>query len=121
MKKIVLTTMATLMSVAAMADQCALISSKTQMTTAATILRNAAESKLSVKEFCEPCGDKKAKSVRIASVQVRAEDLSKYNMGTLYKAKVNGKEIDLAYTYVNGINLAAMVGCPTRSVSLTIK
>jgi len=67
--------------------------------------------------FCEPCGDKapgmpvQAKSVTIGSPQ-----------GEYKEVQINGKAVDLAYTYVKTSatkyqNLAKLAGCSAEGVS----
>lgn len=109
MKKILLTSIISLISTAAFADQCAVVNA--QMTSKAlSVLKDAQ----TVHEFCEPCGDVRAQKLFIRNVSYRAYDKSNFEI------LINGKSIDLAYTYVNGLNLAKIVGCPTIRVSPAI-
>jgi hypothetical protein len=102
----------------ARADQCALIP-KSQALTAIAHLDPGNR----IYEFCELCGDKQPRSVLINTV-VLASDANP----NLWEIKVNGKGIDLAYTYVNykgaplnygrgkfsrpQVNLALISNCP---------
>jgi hypothetical protein len=102
----------------ARADQCAWIEGAVAQK-AQTLLTSAPK----FIEFCEPCGDK-APGVpqRVQGVDLHAAD------GALFELTLNGKPIDLAYTFVKTDdthykNLAALAGCPATGVSrqLTIE
>lgn len=96
-------------------DQCAWINAKEANKAYAVLAKQP-----KVLEFCEPCGDKApgvpfvAQDVAIATPQ-----------GSYKEIQINGKGIDLAYTYVQTSptdyrNLAKLAGCPASDVSLSL-
>lgn len=91
------------------ADQCNWVT-KNQAERAARILAETER----VQSYCEPCGVMPSYMI-IPSVRIqKTEDIIHYQV------IVGKKAIDLAYTYVNGLNLAKLVGCPTQDVSSAI-
>ena len=105
MKKLVV--LAMFVSFSAMADQCQLVSKSM----AKKALLMAVET-TSLKSFCELCGDEKAKTINVKEIAI-----ADANYGNFWELKINGKTQDLAYTYVNGLNLAKLVGCKTHDVA----
>jgi hypothetical protein len=71
---------------------------------------------------CEPCGDKgPSQPQQVTKISQRAGT----HDASLRQVVVNGKEIDLAYVFVQTgkltfTNAALMLGCPTQSVSSTV-
>jgi uncharacterized protein (TIGR03382 family) len=103
------------------ADQCAWVS-KTEAIQGARTLGESFGKK--VVELCEPCGDQDYTPMTVKSVAFSWADETK----TYFQVKVNGKEMDLAYVYVQQDvdldgkadtwqNLAEMAGCPTQDVT----
>lgn len=98
----------------AWADQCALISAE-QAGKALDFLKPGG----TIVEFCEPCGDKDFYSKPdqlIADIQARQEQ-------EYWSVKVNGKELDLAYTFVRNaegsyLNVSKLANCPSDDVSV---
>lgn len=108
MKKIVMTMALVLSASSAFADQCAYIN-KDQAAKAVKTLLNAD----SVKTLCEPCGETKAVALKeIQSIEIKATGFE-----NTVEIKLDGKSIDLAYTFVNGKNLANTAGCEATGVS----
>ena len=72
-----------------------------------------------VDALCELCGQSTPERLFVDDVQITR---SSYQDGKTryYEVLVNGRSIDLAYTYVDGKNLANKVGCPAVGVSDTI-
>ncbi|WP_298610203.1 hypothetical protein [uncultured Thiothrix sp.] len=99
---------------AAWADQCALISAE-QAGKALDFLKPTG----TIVEFCEPCGDKDFYSKpeqTITDIQASQQDAD-------WSVKVNGKELDLAYTFVRNaegsyLNLSKLANCPSDDVSV---
>jgi len=94
----------------ASADQCSYVSRET----AAKALRIVMEAN-SVQTYCEPCGDRGA-----VYVDVKSFGMADVNYQGYWEMQINGLGVDLAYTYVNGMNLAAIVACPAEGVSRSI-
>ncbi|HPY40481.1 MAG TPA: hypothetical protein PLM98_08190 [Thiolinea sp.] len=102
------------MSGSVLADQCALISPE-QAGKALDFLKPGG----TIVEFCEPCGDKDfySKSQQIINdVQAKLEQ-------EYWAVKVNGKELDLAYTFVRNaegsfLNVSKLADCPSDDVSV---
>jgi hypothetical protein len=102
----------------ARADQCAWISTE-QADRALRLLQPGTEYLL----YCEPCGEKKpTSSGAVQFAEVRVVDGGKYR-----EVVIDGKEVDLAYTFVKTDassseyeNLARLAGCPATSVSDSI-
>lgn len=111
MKSLIVTTLLLLLSSAAFADQCAYIT-KTQAEKAVKVLIETQ----TVQSLCEPCGESKALTVQVNSIGLRKAGYQSYS-----EVVINDKGIDLAYTYINGLNLAKLVGCPTQGVSFSLK
>lgn len=110
--KAILFTVATLFSINAMADQCQAIS-QAEAERAALLLQKGSV----VTDYCEPCnaGKKDAKISVVNKVK-----LEQIKLGNQYytEVKVNGKSIDLAYTFVQvapnrSVNLAKAIKCET--------
>lgn len=110
MKKIIMTIVLA-MSATSFADQCAYIT-KSQAQKALKIVLEAEE----ISTLCEPCGEKYAESLNIKSVGI-----SDVNYNGLWHLLANGEELDLAYTFVNGLNLSKLVGCESSRVSSSIR
>ncbi len=99
---------------AAWADQCALISAE-QAGNALDFLKPGG----TMVEFCEPCGDKDFYSKPeqlITDIQARQEQ-------EYWSVKANGKELDLAYTFVRNaegsyLNVSKLANCPSDDVSV---
>lgn len=73
-------------------------------------------------EFCEPCGDKDFFRRKAQVVKSLAVNTEKVGNDTYWALKLNGKEVDLAYTFVRKrdgsfINLSKLADCPSSDVS----
>jgi len=110
MKKALLITIITLSSVSAFADQCAYISKAHAQKAVKALLETE-----KVQSLCEPCGETKAQTITVESLGLRKAGYENYS-----EVVINNKGIDLAYTYVNGMNLAKLVGCTADGVSPSI-
>jgi hypothetical protein len=105
---------------AAYADQCAYLNKDRAI--AAFQRLNIGQN---IYELCEPCGEKVPKTVAIKSTAIQALP-SPGNWQIL----VNGKGLDLAYTFVDysrgsntsrsRVNLAMLANCPASDVSLEL-
>ena len=112
-KKLALALFVCLISTAAVADQCQLISPE-QAGKALDFLKPGG----TIVEFCEPCGDKNFYSKPqqiINNIQAVLEQ-------EYWAVKVNGKGIDLAYTFVRNaegsfLNASKLADCPSDDVS----
>lgn len=105
------------LGVAVYADQCA-YTSKQQAIAAVSLL----EQGQIIYELCEPCGDNVPKAVKINSVSAGTVGYESF-----WGVNVNDRNIDLAYTYIDGrnnknrkVNLANLASCPASDVSSTI-
>jgi hypothetical protein len=99
------------------ADQCA-YTSKQQAIAAVSHL----DENQTIYELCEPCGDNVPKALKIKSVSAGTVGYE-----SLWGVKVNDRNIDLAYTYVDDgrsknrkVNLANLASCPASDVSSSI-
>jgi hypothetical protein len=119
MKKIVTTVAGALLSgslaLPALADQCQLVG-KSQALAALNYLSIGQ----TIYSFCEPCGDKTPKPIRINKIAVSSGD-----DGKLWRVLVNNQNIDLAYTYIRyepkyQVSLAVITKCPTQGVTPVI-
>jgi hypothetical protein len=116
MKKILLLTLS-ILSTTAFADQCQLVSG-TMAKRATLLIQNGSE----IASLCQPCGEK------ISSAQVSVARSVKSAIGyyaNLELVLINGKNVDLAYTYVKVapnkfINVAKAIGCKAEGVSEVI-
>ncbi len=111
MKNLILLSIALLVSTTAFADQCAYITKKqAQVAVSKLALSN------SIIELCEPCGEITPVKKEITSLGYAHTGYENY-----FEVKVNGKGIDLAYTYTNlGINMALLSACKATDVSAVI-
>jgi hypothetical protein len=109
MKSILFVFVSVFATASAMADQCAVLTQ--EQAVHAIKLLNAANS---VERFCENCGEKSPTQLNPYTV-----DLQTFNgLGSgEFSVSVNGKLEDIAYLYVDDINLAKMVGCATTGVT----
>lgn len=101
-----------LLAQTARADQCAWITDK-EASKAQAILAKQPK----VLEFCEPCGDKAPGMPFVAGDVTMTTPDSRYK-----EIQINGKDIDLAYIYVQTSptqyrNLAKLAGCSASDVS----
>ncbi len=94
-----------------MADQCAYVTKAQAKAALKMVLETT-----TLQTLCEPCGETAAKKVTYKDVGVRDVKYQGY-----WELQVDGAGLDLAYTYVNGLNLAQLVGCPATRVSPSIK
>jgi hypothetical protein len=106
MKNVVISIVMVLASSISLADQCAYIS-KEQAIEAVQILSKTN----SVQILCELCGDTEATTLDVKTFGMRSAGYQNYS-----EVVINDLGIDLAYTYVNGVNLALLVKCPTQGV-----
>ncbi|MGE0525640.1 MAG: hypothetical protein AB7G93_07630 [Bdellovibrionales bacterium] len=113
MKKIAVAVALSAFGSVAMADQCAVVTAE-QAAQAVEIIQAAT----TVEHMCEPCGENRPTQLSVRNVDLQT--FSGVGSGQ-YSVLINGKSADLAYTYVNGYNVAYMVGCPTQGVSMTIE
>jgi hypothetical protein len=93
----------------AIADQCQALT-KVQATEAAKLIKIDD----TVFSFCVACGDKKPTPIKVTSIAVTSSQ-------SYWELSLNGKGVDLAYTYVKtsstrATNLAGMVGCQASDV-----
>lgn len=95
----------------ASADQCAYLDKQTATAAAQSILKGQ-----DIKFLCEPCGETVASKVDLKTLSI-----NKVNIENFWEISINGKNIDLAYTFVDGKNLAIKSGCPVEGVSPLIK
>jgi hypothetical protein len=94
------------------ADQCAYITKEQ----AKRALRIAVEAE-KVELFCEPCGETVPTLVPVVS-SIGIRDV---NYKGFWELQVNGKGVDLAYTFVDGLNLSKLAKCGSSKVSFSIK
>lgn len=120
--KAILFTVATLFSINAMADQCQAISRAEAERAALLIQKNSV-----ITDYCEPCenGIKDRQVVK----SVKVQDRVLFGNQVFSEVIVNGKAIDLAYTFIEvapnkSVNVAKVIGCETldhSTVSSSIK
>lgn len=113
-KSWVLAVLTSVLATPVWADQCELISPE-QAGQALDFLKPGG----TIVEFCEPCGDKdfyaKPQQV-ITNIQAVLEQ-------EYWAVKVNGKGVDLAYTFVRNaegsfLNVSKLANCPSDDVSV---
>lgn len=111
MKKLLILT--SLLSSAAFADQCAYVT-KAEATRAALLLQKGAV----VAHSCAPCGEVGIQETEVVSTAV----VALVNYENFSQVRVNGKGIDLAYTYIQTapnkfVNLAMAIDCKSLDVT----
>ena len=102
----------------AYADQCQLIKSEY----ANNALQHIKLGSIIVK-YCEPCGDKDFHDKAKHLVNSISAEKTQVSNKPLWEVKVNGKGIDLAYTYIETgdgtyVNLSKLSYCPSNDVSI---
>lgn len=109
MKNAIFSMILALASGSALADQCQVVS-RAQAEQAIKILNAASR----IEHFCRKCGE-----LGPTPVQPYAIDLQTFGglSSGRFSVAINGKAIDLAYTYANDLNVAMMVGCETHGVT----
>ena len=112
MKCLILTSLIIAFGLNSWADQCAWISQE-QAQKAMAALEQAKE----VKSFCEPCRQHALQTIDIQKLEI----LPINETSNLWKVLVNNKGIDAAYIYVDQLNLAEVIQCPTEGVSDSIR
>ncbi len=114
--KAVLFTLVTLFSMNVMADQCQAISRAEADRAALLIQKNSV-----ITDYCEPCENGKVGTVStVKSVKVKPVVL--FGNETYFEVVVNGKSLDLAYTFIEvapnrSVNVAKAVACSTLDES----
>jgi hypothetical protein len=98
-------------SLSAQADQCSLITQE-QALRAESLLLNSRR----IQNLCELCGETSPSLITFETLIARPAGLENY-----WEVLLDEKNIDLAYTYVDGKNLAMLVDCPVSGVRKTIK
>lgn len=111
MFQMILTLSILLLFSSAHADQCASIE-KSQAVKAMEVLSTANN----INWLCEPCGEKSPRSIQVNSLEIKSIDQK--NDWAVF---LNGQNLDIAYTFVDGKNLAYIVQCPATGVSFEIK
>ncbi len=110
-----------LVSSYAMADQCAYTDLDTAKR-AELLLTDA-----TVVELCEPCGESRNSITDKSFVKARSTTVNLVDAERKwYELSVNGKPVDLAYTFVQVssgrlVNVAKVIGCEARNVSSAIR
>lgn len=97
----------------ALAGQCHYIS-KIQADKALAILESHKDKSalFVIDQYCESCMDSYPKPILVDSFSVQ-----KHRMKNIFEISINTNTIDAAYTYVDGSNLATLIGCKTVAVS----
>ncbi|TNE99146.1 MAG: hypothetical protein EP326_08590 [Deltaproteobacteria bacterium] len=112
MKKMIFATIFAALSFSAMADQCQLLD-KADAERGAQILSQSSVAF----DFCEPCGDTAPQKMEIQTVEA-----VKSNYRDYYEVRVNGRAVDLAYTFdAQGQNVALQTSCSASDVSASIE
>lgn len=116
MKALFLTAM-TLFSINAMADQCQAISGAEAERAALLLQKNAV-----VTDYCEPCNEGGKKEGKISVVNKVKLETIVLGKQVYTEVKVNGKSVDLAYTFVQvapnrSVNVAKAINCQTLDES----
>ncbi len=110
MRRLVAAAVLVLVPALSSADQAAWISKKDAEAAAAKITPGD-----EVREYCKPCGDKGYRVIKVTKVEV-----AHTGEGSYYEVRLNGKGIDLAYTYIRSggewENLAMIVGVAVSDV-----
>lgn len=94
-----------------MADQCQMVSKDKAEKALIAITQTQ-----SVQSLCELCGERIPLTVTVKSVGMRNS-----NYQNFWEVMINDNPIDLAYTYVNGLNLAKLTGCTTQGVTSSLE
>jgi hypothetical protein len=108
----ILLSLVTLLSFSfAQADQCQYVDKATAERAFAII-----EKANALHELCQPCGQVGASKLSFTSVAIKEVGYQSF-----WGIFVDGKNIDLAYTYVDGVNLADLAQCPADGVDHKLK
>lgn len=104
----------------ALADQCQWVTTASAKK-AVNLIKKSKKTSGGVLELCQPCGEGRAQEVRVNQIDI----LSTGDAQLTSEVAINGRAIDLAYTFVdvgNGkfVNLAKLSRCEAHDVSLVI-
>lgn len=107
-----------MMSSLALADQCALIPQE-YASKALDFIKPGSQ----FVSFCEPCGDENFETLTTQTVNEINISKTMLDKEVLWEIKINGKGIDLAYTFMRNtegsfLNLSKLANCPSHSVSV---
>lgn len=96
----------------AFADQCSVIP-KLKANKALSLLKNFKHNNsiAVIDKYCKACRDESPQAIVIDEVSISDFQIKGYR-----EVKINNEVIDLAYYYLNGENIAQMVGCNTIGV-----
>ena len=112
MLKLILPILSLVLFSVAHADQCMYVD-KATAERAFSILERANV----VHGLCQPCGEVEAVKMPFTSVTVKKVGNDKSYWGVF----IDDQNIDLAYTYVDGVNLADLAQCPADGVDHKLK
>ena len=114
-KAIILTIFAILVSTmdTASAAQCKFLSNNQAEQAQEVLMGNTAIASMNVVDYyCESCMDKYPKPIVLDDIKIVRNIIGEKSV-----IMINNKSVDLAYLYVNGVNLASEVSCETYAVS----
>lgn len=90
------------------ANQCAYVTKNyAQKTT--DVLGKEIDTTTTVASWCEPCGETKADAKKKIGEKIKSVQITHTGYEDFYEIHINGRSVDMAYTYVAGINLAKYV------------
>ena len=101
----------------AQADQCSYVS-KEYAQKAMNLLNDSLDSDTKIVSWCEPCGQARpAKGTEGDAIKTVAVAHTGYQ--DYYEIQINGKSVDMAYTYIAGLNLAKYINIKAGMASET--
>lgn len=116
MKKTILLAL-TLLSFNALADQCQYVTAESAQT-AVKLISLSKKNAGGVLDLCQNCGDRSPKEIRVNQIDIGNTEVTEVPA----EVSINGRGIDLAYTYVNvgngiWINLGKLSNCANTGTS----
>lgn len=111
-KQLVMTFTLLVLSTQVWADQCSTLPNDKAIHAKKLISKFIKSNEIAVIDiFCEACMDTTPKALVAENVELKNFQVKGYQ-----EIYLNDKPIDLAYTYINGENIANLIGCKTIGV-----
>lgn len=90
------------------ADQCSYVTKEYAQKTM-NLLNDSLASETKIVSWCAPCGETKADAKLKTPESIQTVQIAYTGYQDFYEITINGKSVDMAYTYVAGINLATYI------------
>lgn len=102
----------------AQADQCSYVTKDYAQKTM-NLLNSSLASDTKIVSWCAPCGETQADAKLKTPDSIQSVQIAYTGYQDYYEISINGKSVDMAYTYVAGINLATYINAKAGLASET--